>query len=107
MTTIGIIKIVLPILAIWIALCLLCALWVTRRRRTGEHQVAGDPYFRAFGEMPVIPPDRRQISHDFRAWGIPETNLKPSARALRRNEGDGRSISTSGTAVVLTFPERA
>lgn len=106
-------KICLPLLAIWIALCLVCALRVTRRRRTGDGQTgaswaAGDPYFHPFGEMPIVPPRREQLARDFRAWGIPQTNLRPSGGALRvgRTESDGRSASTSGTAVVLTFPER-
>jgi hypothetical protein len=50
-------KICLPLLAIWIALCLVCALRVTRRRRTGASQVAGDPFLFPFGEMPWFTAD--------------------------------------------------
>lgn len=99
-------KIILPIICIYIALGLLCALWIARRRRTGEDQVAGDPYFLPFGDMPIVPRERLMIAHGFTAWGIPDRkHLSPGA--LRRNENGGRSpVSkslSSGPAVVLTF----
>lgn len=113
-------KFIVPILLIWIALNLACALRVGRRRRTGSHQVAADPYFHPFGEMPIVPQERLLIASDFRAWGVPVTFQygKPckarkidlvelSDGALRRNENGGRSpVSkslSSGPAVVLNF----
>jgi hypothetical protein len=97
--------IILPIIAIWVALGLACALRVGCRRRTGASQVAADPYFYPFGEMPIVPRERRLLAGNFAAWGIPKTSLKPSAAvAHRRNEDGGRPASPSGTAVVLCFP---
>jgi hypothetical protein len=117
MRTIEVLKLCLPIFSIWIALCLSCALWVTRRRRTGESRggdgrAAGDPFFYPFGEMPNVPTERHLIAGDFRAWGKPALS-PPSACALRRNESGGRicpvskSLSSGqGPVVVLTFPRR-
>lgn len=96
--------------------------------------VADDPYFFPFGEMPTIPRERHLVARDFRAWGIPRFHsggivgsgpgslvgerCEPypmtarqyerlvSAGALRRNESGGRPACLSGTAVVLTFPNR-
>lgn len=126
MTTIEIVKASLPFLALWIALCLACALRVTRRRRTGDSQVVGDPFFFPFREMPIVP-ERQAAAGAFvasiqyrclherrpdaagRPLGIPQTKLTPSAGALRRNENGGRqrlvSSLSSGPAVVLTFPQ--
>lgn len=97
-----------PIILIAIALLLACALRVTRARRTvdrraGFGRAAGDPFFYPFGEMPTVPRERHLAACDFRAWGIPDLH---SAGALRRNESGGRPASLSGTAVVLTFPQR-
>jgi hypothetical protein len=77
--------IILGITSIWIALGLACALWVGRRRRTGDNHVAVDPFFFPFGDMPIVPIERRLVACDivfgaggrsrdaseFRKWGSP------------------------------------
>lgn len=95
----------LPIAFILIALLLACALRIVRRGAASSSlsAVADDPFFYPFGEMPIVPRERYLAACDFRAWGIPDLH---SAGALRRNESGGRPASLSGTAVVLTFPQR-
>ncbi len=105
MSKIVLLQILLIVLAVFIALSSACALRVGRRRRTGASQVAADPFFYPFGEVPIVPRERHLIAGDFSAWGIPNRS-PPSAGALRRNERGGRPESTSGTAVVLSFPGR-
>ncbi|MCK1676599.1 hypothetical protein [Bradyrhizobium sp. 150] len=99
--------VVLPIAFIVIALLLAGALRVTRRRvrPCRLRAEAGDPFLYPFGEMPTVPRERHLVARDFRAWGIP-LRSHSAAVAHRRNEGDGRPASLSGTAVVLTFPGR-
>ncbi|WP_439398997.1 hypothetical protein ACRQ5Q_16740 [Bradyrhizobium sp. PMVTL-01] len=116
------ILVLLPIASVLIALLLACALRVTRRRVRpyGLLAEAGDPFFYPFGEMPCLPREheklfqpkrvklvfgrgvRKRDASDFRAWGVPDQSQLPVA--LRQNESGGRLASTSGTAVVLTFP---
>ncbi|WP_027517837.1 hypothetical protein [Bradyrhizobium sp. WSM1417] len=101
--------VVLPIAAIAIALLLACALRIVRRGAASSPSlsaVADDPFFYPFGEMPTVPPERRLVARDFRAWGIP-LRSHSAAVAHQRNEGDGRPASLSGTAVVLNFPKRS
>jgi hypothetical protein len=112
--TIDNMMVMLPIASILIAL-LLAARWrlrarnagVTRRRVRpyGLRAEAGDPFFYPFGEMPTVPRERHLVAHDFRAWGIPDRSHS-AAVAHQRNESGGRPASLSGTAVVLTFPQR-
>jgi hypothetical protein len=92
-------------LLITIALLLACALRIVCRgaaRVSSPAAVADDPFFFPFGDMPTVPRERHLVARDFRAWGIPQLD---SAGALRRNESGGRPASTSGTAVVLSFPK--
>lgn len=101
--------IALCIILITIALLLACALRIVCRgtaRASSPAAVADDPFCFPFGEMPTVPRERLMVARDFRAWGIPE--YSPSAAvAHRRNGSGGRPASTSGTAVVLTFPKRS
>ncbi|MCK1583228.1 hypothetical protein IVB03_27620 [Bradyrhizobium sp. 168] len=99
--------VVLPIAFIVIALLLAGALRVARRRVRpyGLRAEAGDPFQYPFGDMPIVPRERHLVARDFRAWGIP-LRSHSAAVAHRRNEGDGRPASLSGTVVVLTFPGR-
>lgn len=104
----------LPVILLTIALLLACALAIALTRNAGIVRrgaassslsaVADDPFFYPFGEMPIVPGERHLAACDFRAWGIPDCSH--SAGALRRNESGGRPASLSGTAVVLTFPQR-
>jgi hypothetical protein len=105
--TIDDLMVMLPIASILIALLLAGALRVTRRRVRpyGLRAEAGDPFFYPFGEMPTVPRERHLVAHDFRAWGIPDRSHS-AAVAHQRNESGGRPASLSGTAVVLTFPQR-
>ncbi|MCK1568947.1 hypothetical protein IVB08_34380 [Bradyrhizobium sp. 173] len=100
--------VVLPIALVVIALLLAGALRVARRRVRpyGLRAEAGDPFQYPFGDMPIVPRERHLVARDFRAWGIP-LRSHSAAVAHRRNEGDGRPASLSGTAVVLTFPKRS
>lgn len=105
-----------PITIIAIALLLACALRIVCRGAASSSlsAVADDPFFYPFGEMPIVPSERISLEYgrggrmrdasDFRAWGIPD--LHSAAVAHRRNESGGRPASLSGTAVVLTFPQR-
>lgn len=107
MKTIDNLMVWIPIIMLAIALLLVCALWVTRRRVRPYRlrAEAGDPFFYPFGEMPTVPRERLMVAHDFRAWGIPDCSHS-AAVAHQRNESGGRPASLSGTAVVLTFPGR-
>ncbi|KGT75826.1 hypothetical protein MA20_32070 [Bradyrhizobium japonicum] len=98
----------LPIILISIALLLACALRIVCRGTaswSSPSAVADDPFFFPFGEMPIVPRERHLVARDFRAWGIPDHPSQLPV-ALRRNESGGRPVSLSGTAVVLTFPQR-
>jgi hypothetical protein len=112
--TIDDLMVMLPIASILIALlgvrggdCAVAQRRVTRRRVRpyGLRAEAGDPFFYPFGEMPTVPRERHLVAHDFRAWGIPDRSHS-AAVAHQRNESGGRPASLSGTAVVLTFPQR-
>jgi hypothetical protein len=105
------VRIILASLSIFTALGVACAVRLTLRRgqgvgcrrRTGDNQVAADPYFHPFGEMPIVPRERLMIAGNFRNWGIPDKS--PSAAvAHQRKENGGRPIPSTSSAVVLTFP---
>jgi hypothetical protein len=118
--------IVIAIAAIWIALGLACALWVARRRRTGECQVVGDPFFFPFGDMPSMPieqhlvdlPDggflafgtggRSRDASDFRSWGIPNrfAVVMTSANPQRSDENFHRRFFTIETNPSAAVPRR-
>jgi hypothetical protein len=101
-----ILDLLLCITLVWIALGLACALRVACRRRTGESQVAGDPFFFPFGQSPgfsdaqlrrIAPqvrtrdPLRRSFSHG------PFTH--PAGLALRTDAGsDGSNPSGPAAA---------
>jgi hypothetical protein len=113
--TIDNMMVMLPIASILIALLLAGAVAIARSRNAGVTRrrvrpyglraEAGDPFFYPFGEMPIVPRERHLVAHDFRAWGIPDRSHS-AAVAHQRNESGGRPASLSGTAVVLTFPQR-
>jgi len=96
-------KIIIVILSLFSALCLCCALWVGLRRDTTQ----ADPFFEPFGDMPGfsreelemiatrLPPD--QIDHPLLDGPL---SRFPSAGALRRDAGGGRSDVPSGASAV-------
>ena len=83
----------LPIIAIWIALSLACALRVGRRRRTGQGQVAADPFFHPFGEMPELPHGNSIHQRFFHSAGLALRPEAGGAGLLRTGPGAARDTS--------------